>query len=77
MRLVFVLLWVSLIIGTYVTGNVLGNWIVWLLACFSSCTCADVGIHSHESHRHPPPNPLLLHQRVHTIPRSNLSHGAP
>jgi hypothetical protein len=26
-----VLFWLSLIVGTYVTGNVLGNWVVCLL----------------------------------------------
>ena len=33
-RLLIVLFWVSLIVGTYVTGNVLGNWVVCLLALF-------------------------------------------
>jgi hypothetical protein len=33
-RLLSVLFWVSLIVGTYVTGNVLGNWGVCLLALF-------------------------------------------
>jgi hypothetical protein len=33
-RLLIVLFWFSLIIGTYVTGNVLGNWVVCLLALF-------------------------------------------
>jgi hypothetical protein len=31
-RLLIVLFWVSLIVGTYVTGNVLGNWVACLLA---------------------------------------------
>ena len=31
-RLLIVLFWISLIVGTYVTGNVLGNWVVCLLA---------------------------------------------
>ena len=34
LRIVVVLFWLSLIIGTYVTGNVLGNWVVCLLALF-------------------------------------------
>ena len=33
-RLLIVLFWISLIVGTYVTGNVLGNWVVCLLALF-------------------------------------------
>ena len=33
-RLLIVLFWLSLIVGTYVTGNVLGNWVVCLLALF-------------------------------------------
>jgi hypothetical protein len=33
-RLLVVLFWVSLIVGTYVTGNVVGNWVVCLLALF-------------------------------------------
>jgi hypothetical protein len=33
-RILIVLFWVSLIVGTYVTGNVLGNWVVCLLALF-------------------------------------------
>jgi hypothetical protein len=33
-RLLIVLFWVSLIVGTYVTGNVLGNWVACLLALF-------------------------------------------
>jgi hypothetical protein len=31
-RVIVVLFWVGLIVGTYATGNVLGNWIVCLLA---------------------------------------------
>jgi hypothetical protein len=33
-RLLIVLFWISMIVGTYVTGNVLGNWVVCLLALF-------------------------------------------
>jgi hypothetical protein len=33
-RLLIVLFWLSLIVGTYITGNVLGNWVVCLLALF-------------------------------------------
>ena len=33
-RLLIVLFWLSLIVGTSVTGNVLGNWVVCLLALF-------------------------------------------
>ncbi len=33
-RVLIVLFWVCLIVGTYVTGNVLGNWVVCLLALF-------------------------------------------
>jgi hypothetical protein len=31
LRFLLVLFWISLIVGTYVTGNVVGNWIVCLL----------------------------------------------
>ncbi len=33
-RVLIVLFWLCLIVGTYVTGNVLGNWVVCLLALF-------------------------------------------
>jgi len=33
-RLLVVLFWLSVIVGTYVTGNVVGNWVVCLLALF-------------------------------------------
>lgn len=33
-RMLVVLLWLSLVIGTYVTGNVLGNWLVCLLGLY-------------------------------------------
>ena len=33
-RVLIVLFWLSLIVGTYVAGNVLGNWVVCLLALF-------------------------------------------
>jgi hypothetical protein len=31
LRFLIVLFWISLIVGTYATGNVVGNWIVCLL----------------------------------------------
>ena len=31
-RVLVVLFWLGLIVGTYATGNVLGNWVVCLLA---------------------------------------------
>ena len=34
-RMLVVLLWISLVIGTYVTGNVLGNWLVCLLGLYT------------------------------------------
>ena len=33
-RVLVVLFWLGLIVGTYATGNVLGNWVVCLLALF-------------------------------------------
>jgi len=33
-RLLIVLFWTGLIVGTFVTGNVLGNWVVCLVALF-------------------------------------------
>lgn len=34
LRVLVVLLWISLVIGTYVTGNVVGNWLVCLLGLY-------------------------------------------
>jgi hypothetical protein len=33
-RMLVVLLWISLVIGTYVSGNVVGNWLVCLLGLY-------------------------------------------
>jgi hypothetical protein len=33
-RMLVVLLWISLVIGTYVSGNVVGNWVVCLLGLY-------------------------------------------
>jgi hypothetical protein len=33
-RALFVLIWISLVIGTYVTGNVLANWAVCLFGLY-------------------------------------------
>lgn len=34
LRAVIVLMWISLLVGTYVTGNVVGNWLVCLLGIY-------------------------------------------
>ncbi len=77
-RLLVVLFWISLIVGTYVTGNVLGNWVVCLLALFffirsrhrqRQDTPAEIAQPNDAGAKRSPPGPL-------SSSASRAQHGA-
>ena len=77
---VIVLVWISLIIGTYATGNVVGNWLVCLLGVILLIRrrrrrhlSADTSLPTRTSPMHGSPRPVQATGAV--APRSRPDHA--